>query len=102
MIAGKGWGKLRTNGVFIGFWKLFGYLLLEIVIFTFAPDYLLPPFEEWLRQNSSHLLGIATGIFGTFFLWVVRAWGRDIRTQNKWVVPVVCYLITAANYWVAQ
>ena len=97
VITGDGWGKIRTGGQFVRFWKLFAYFLLEVVLFTYVPPFLARLFQEWLKQNSRYVLGITTGIFGTFFLWVVRTWDYDIRTQGKWIVPAVCYLISIAN-----
>jgi len=99
VIVGEGWGKIRRGKQFVGFWKLFAYLVLEAIIVTFASDFVISNIEMFLLAHLEYLVGITTAVLGTFFIWFVYTFDFNIRTQNKWVFPLVCYIITVANYY---
>jgi len=98
VIVGEGWGKIRFQNRFAPFWKLFVYFLLEIVAYVALTDMATDYIEGILLANSQCLLGITSGVLGTFFLWFVYSFDFDIRTDKKWVFPLVCYGIAVLNF----
>lgn len=97
VISGEGWGKIRGSNRFAKFWSLFLYVIIEVLAWLFISDPLTACIQSLLYQNIGFIIGITTAVLGTFFWWFVYTLSYDIKTQWKWIVPVVCYGITALN-----
>ena len=96
--SGRHWAKLRSGREFIPFWKFVRYLVAETILIAVGSQYIGPWVESQLIANSKFLLGITTGVFGTFFLWIVHTGDFNIKTQRKWILPTICYIVTLVNY----
>ncbi len=90
-------GKVFFNNKFIKFWYLFFYSILLIISLVILFDVLSPYMDAFMLSNLNYYFGISTAVFGSFFLWFVYAFDYDIKTQRKWVFPLVCFLITISN-----
>jgi hypothetical protein len=97
VIVGDGWGKIRFGNEVAPYWKLFGYAIAEIIIYSWLSNPLTNMLEAFLMENLPFAIGIFTFVLGIFFVWFVYTFDFDIRTDYKWAFPVVCFLITGAN-----
>lgn len=90
-------GKIFFDNRFIGFWRLFLYSILLLGLLTILFEWLSPYFDAFLNANLTYYFGISAFIIGLFFCWFVYAFDYDVKTQWKWVFPLVCFLITILN-----
>jgi hypothetical protein len=99
VLIGRGFGKIRTSGKFKGFWTLFIYTLLEAIAFVTLQGPITGIIELFLRTQARYISGLTAGMFGTFFVWFVRALDFRITRDYRWIFPVVCYGIAASDLW---
>lgn len=90
-------GKLRDDNEWAGFWSLIGYLLFSVLVSVVVSFVASPFIADFLLMNFAYVVGITTGILGTFFVWFVYSFDYDITTQWKWAFPLISYLVTAIN-----
>jgi hypothetical protein len=45
----------------------------------------------------NYLTGITSGVVGTFYVWFFWSGGWILRRGLRWVLPVLCYGVTAFN-----
>lgn len=97
VISGQGWGKIRGKNKFAKFWSLFLYFIIEVLVWVLISDSLIAYVQGLLYRNIGFTTGITTAVLGAFFYWFVYTLDYDIKTQWKWVLPVVCIGITILN-----
>lgn len=90
-------GKILFNNEFIDFWRLFLYSVLLLGLLTILFEWLSPYFDTFLNANFNYYFGISAFIMGLFFCWFVYAFDYSIKTQRKWVFPLICFIITVLN-----
>jgi len=96
---GPGFGKIRTGNQFVGFWKIFVYVILEAIAFVALQGPITGIIEMLLYTAVIYISGITTAMLGTFFWWLVRALDFKITKDKRWIVPAICYAMTVFNLW---
>jgi hypothetical protein len=99
VLIGHGFGKIRTSGKFKGLWTLFGYAVLEAIAFVMLQGPTTSIIELFLTTQARYISGITAAMFGTFFVWFVRALDLRITRDYRWILPVVCYGIAVSDLW---
>lgn len=90
-------GKLFFDNHFIKFWKLFLYSVLLLGLFAILFDLISPHIDTLMDSNLNYYFGISSCVLAFFFMWFVYAFDFNIKTQKKWVFPLVCFIITILN-----
>lgn len=97
-MKGEHKGKIRRNNQWAGFWRLFGFAVIEAVFIWFFFALLSPFMESFLREILIYNLGIVSFVVGLFFIWFVYSFDFDFKTQWKWIFPIVCFAISVLNW----
>jgi hypothetical protein len=92
------WGKIFADNHFVGFWRLVGLLFLSLGFFAILYEFVSPYIELLLISFLPYLVGTWAIVVCVFFLWIVFAFDYDIKTQRKWVFPVICIVVTVLNF----
>lgn len=100
MVAwGRGWGKVPWNKKFESPERVFAWLVVFVIILLFAFDFLSSMLAGVLEANAEYTLGFTTGVLGTFYVWFIYSGGWKLQHKNRWVAVVICYAITAVNFY---
>jgi len=94
---GPGFAKIRTGNQFVSLWKVFVYIILEAIAWAVLEGPISGGIEMLLHAAIIYISGITTAMIGTFFWWLVRAFDYKIRKDFRWLVPLICYVITVFN-----
>jgi phosphoglycerol transferase MdoB-like AlkP superfamily enzyme len=90
-------GKIFFDSKFIKFWRLFLYFILLLSSFAILSEWLSPFVDAFMFSYLKYYFGISSLIIGLFFVWFVYAFDFNIKTQNKWLFAVICFVVTAIN-----
>jgi len=99
---GDHWGKLPWSEKFKSPERVFAWLLIFAAIALLATDFLSPSLQSYQFANVDNLPGITSGVIGAFYVWFFYSGDWDLRRNYRWVPPLVCFALTAANIYLTH
>jgi len=98
VIWGEHWGKLPWSERFQSPLRLFAGLLGIVILGLVITRFTSPLIENWLSSNVNYLTGTTSGVIGAFYVWFILSGDWSLRTDYKWVPPIVLFGTTILNF----